>query len=128
MKKIILAILAAGVCMNISEFLRNELLFKDKWISGFQALGLNFPSEPVNGMLWGLWAFIMCGTIVVMLEQFNVLKATILTWTLGFVLMWIAMINLGVFPEGLLAVAIPWSFLEVYFSAFIAKKVLDTVS
>ena len=125
MKKVVLATLAAGIWMNASEFIRNELLLKDQWVSGFDSLGLGFPGAPINGMVWGLWAFTMCAVIVVLLKQLSVLRATIVTWVLGFVLMWAAMLNLGVFPEGLLAIAIPWSFIEVYGSAFIAKKVLD---
>ena len=125
MKKIVLATLAAGIWMNASEFIRNELLLKDQWVSGFESLGLGFPGTPINGMVWGLWAFTMCAVIVVLLKQLSVLRATIVTWVLGFVLMWVAMLNLGVFPKGLLAIAIPWSFIEVYGAAFIAKKVLD---
>ena len=114
MKKIILATLASGIWMNASEFIRNELLLKDQWVSGFESLGLGFPGAPINGMVWGLWAFTMCAVIVVLLKQLSVLRATIVTWVLGFVLMWVAMLNLGVFPEGLLAIAISWSLIVLY--------------
>ncbi len=124
MKKLIIATIASGIWMNLSEFLRNELLFKDKWVSGFQALGLNFPSEPINGAIWGLWAFIMCAIVVMLVQKFSILKSTLIAWILGFVLSWIAMINLGVFPQGLLAIAIPWSFAEVYIAAMIGKKLI----
>ena len=124
MKTYILAVLGAGICMNISEFLRNELLFKDKWVTGFQNLGLTFPSDPINGAIWGLWSFIMCSIIVALLTHMSILKTTVITWTLGFVLMWVAMLNLGLFPDGLLTVAVPWSFLEVYLSAWIANTIL----
>ena len=125
MKKIILATLSAGLWMNASEFIRNELLLKNKWISGFESLGLTFPGAPINGLVWAIWAFTMCGVIAMLLNQLSVLKTTFVTWILGFVLMWVAMLNLGVFPSGLLSIAIPWSFIEVYGAAFIAKKVLD---
>ena len=124
MKTYVLAVLGAGICMNISEFLRNELLFKDKWVTGFQNLGLTFPSDPINGAIWGLWSFIMCSIIVALLTHMSILKTTVITWTLGFVLMWVAMLNLGLFPDGLLTVAVPWSFLEVYLSAWIANTIL----
>lgn len=67
----------------------------------------------------------MCGVIAMLLNQLSVLKTTFVTWILGFVLMWVAMLNLGVFPSGLLSIAIPWICIEVYGAAFIAKKVLD---
>ena len=62
--------------MNASEFIRNELLLKDQWVSGFESLGLGFPGTPINGMVWGLWAFTMCAVIVVLLKQLSVLRAT----------------------------------------------------
>lgn len=124
MPKKCLAILLAGIFINISEFIRNELLFKSTWIEGFRKLGLTFPSQPINGLGWVIWAFIFSIFLVVIIQKFSVIQSTLITWSLGFVLMWIALLNLEVFPTTLLLAAIPWSFLEVYIAGCIAKQLL----
>ena len=122
MKKYLFAILAAGVWMNISEFIRNEFLIKHIWVNGFSEMGLPFPSEPVNGAIWGLWAFIFVSVLAWLTTRFDVLKSTIISWVIGFVLLWIAMWNMGVLPSGLLYWAVPWSFVEVYVAALICSR------
>ena len=124
MNKYIVAILAAGVWMNISEFVRNELLLKDTWINGFDNIGLSFPSEPINGALWGLWAFAFATILTVVSTKFDVLQSAAISWILGFVLLWIAMWNMGIMPEGLLSWAIPWSFAEVFVAALICRHIM----
>jgi hypothetical protein len=47
MKKTVLPILLATIWISISEFLRNEILFKSYWIQHYQKLGLVFPSDPI---------------------------------------------------------------------------------
>jgi hypothetical protein len=44
--------------MKVSEIIRNELLIKHLWVNGFKEIGLSFPSNPINGAIWGVWAFI----------------------------------------------------------------------
>lgn len=122
MKRFFLAILVAGIWMNVSEFIRNELLIKHIWVNGFSRIGLPFPSEPVNGVIWGLWAFIFVAVLAWLTTKFDVLKSTIISWVLGFVLLWIAMWNMGILPAGLLYWAVPWSFGEVYVAAFICRR------
>ena len=124
MNRVVLAILAAGIWMNLSEFVRNELLFKDLWVNGFSAIGLSFPSDPVNGAIWGLWAFIFVTVLVLLTRAVGVIMSTVMAWVLGFVLLWIAMWNLGVLPDGLLYWAMPWSLVEVYVAALIASRIL----
>lgn len=87
MKKTILAIIAAGVWMNLNEFIRNELLLKDHWVSYFQNLGLSFPSTPINSAIWCLWTFIFCTALVLLTTKFSILKSTLLDSRLRCVLM-----------------------------------------
>ena len=122
MKRYVFAILAAGTWMNVSEFIRNELLIKHIWIDGFREIGITFPSEPLNGAIWGIWAFIFVSMLAWLTTRFNLLKSTIIAWVIGFVLLWIAMWNMGILPSGLLYWAIPWSIIEVYVAAFICSR------
>lgn len=125
MKKYLFAIVASGLWMNISEFIRNELVIKHIWVDGFNKIGLSFPSEPINGIIWGLWAFIFAGFLVLLNTKFDILKSTIISWIFGFVLLWIAMWNMGFLPSLVLCWAIPLSFFEVFVAALICRKTLD---
>lgn len=124
MKNNIFAILGAGIWMNANEFIRNELILKVSWVNGFKELGLAFPSEPMNGAVWILWVFIFVAILSLLISTFSVIKSTILAWVLSYVLMWIALLNLGVLPKDILFWAIPWSFVEVYVAALICRKLI----
>ena len=124
MKRVVLATLASGVWINVSEFLRNEILFKGQWVAKYETLGLEFPSAPVNGALWGLWGFIFAGCIVALHHRSTFARTTALSWTLGFVLMWIVVGNLNVLPVGLLWVAVPWSLAEVALAVVITQSII----
>lgn len=122
MNKSFLAILVTGIWVNVSEFFRNELLFKSYWTGHYQSLGLTFPSQPINGALWGVWGFVFAAMIFMLSRQFSLLNTVIIGWVMGFVLMWITLWNLGVLPTGLLVYAVPLSLLEVVVGAYLCKR------
>jgi len=45
------------------------------------------------------------------------MQTTLLSWFVGFVLMWVVVGNLGVLPGGLLYVAVPLSLVEAFLAA-----------
>jgi len=118
----VVAVIAATIWISISEFVRNELLFKSYWIEHYQKLGLVFPSEPVNGAMWGVWSLLFAIVIFIISRKFSLFPTTLLAWFVGFVLMWVVIGNLGVLPYGLLWVAVPLSLLEAFLAAFIIQK------
>ena len=122
LKKTILPILLATIWISVSEFVRNELLVKSYWTEHYKNLGLVFPSEPINGALWGLWSLFFAIVIFIISKKFSLIQTTLLSWFVGFVLMWLVIGNLGVLPMGLLYVAIPLSLLEAFLAAFIILK------
>ncbi|HQN64526.1 MAG TPA: hypothetical protein PLR90_06145 [Methylophilus sp.] len=122
MNKNFLAILISGIWVNVSEFLRNELLFKSYWTGHYQSLGLTFPSRPINGALWGVWGFVFAWMIFMLSRRFSLLNTVIIGWVMGFVLMWITLWNLSVLPTGLLVYAVPLSLLEVAVGAYLCKR------
>ncbi len=117
----ILAILAATVWISISEFFRNEFLLKSYWTSHYQTLGLQFPSQPVNGAVWGLWSLLFATAIYFIAGKFNLLQTTFLSWFVAFVLMWVTLGNLAVLPFGLLWFAVPLSLFESFVAAWIIR-------
>ncbi len=75
-KRIILPILLATIWISISEFVRNELLLKSNWINHYKSLGLIFPSETLNGVVWGLWSLLFAIAIYMISKKFSLLKTT----------------------------------------------------
>jgi hypothetical protein len=121
-KKNLLPVLLATIWISFSEFLRNEILFKSYWTEHFEKMGLIFPSEPINGAIWGLWSLFFALTIYFLIKKFSFSQTFFLSWFIGFVLMWVVIGNLGVLPYKLLWFAVPLSLPETFFAVLIIKK------
>jgi len=121
-KKILLPILFATIWISISEFARNEFLIKSYWIKHYEGLGLVFPSEPINGAVWGIWSMLFAAAIFIISRKFSLIQTILLSWFVGFILMWLVIGNLGVLPDGILIIAVPLSFLEVLIASLIIFK------
>lgn len=119
----VLPVLLATLWISISEFLRNEVLLRNYWTSHYRSLGLVFPSEPVNGAMWGVWSLLFAIAIFILSKKFNLIQTTLLSWLMGFILMWVVAWNLDVLPSGLLYVAVPLSLLEAFVAGFIIYRV-----
>lgn len=122
LKKIILPVLLATVWISISEFVRNEFILKHYWIEHYQDLGLTFPSEPINGAVWGIWSLCYAVSIFIVAKKFTLVETFLLSWFIGFVLMWLVIGNMGVLPMDILYFAIPLSLLEAFLASLIVKK------
>lgn len=123
LKKTIVPILIATIWISISEFVRNEFILKHYWTDHYQSLGLVFPSEPVNGAVWGIWSLCYAVAIFIIAKKFSLTETFLLSWFIGFVLMWLVIGNMGVLPVGLLYLAVPLSLLEAFLASFIVKKI-----
>lgn len=121
-KKNIFRVLVATLWISGSEFFRNEILLKSYWANHYAGLGMTFPSEPINGAMWGLWSLMLAISISVLIQRFTLLKSILLAWFMGFAMMWVVIGNMGVLPLGILVYAIPLSLLEVSVAGFILKK------
>lgn len=122
MKNPLLAVFAAGIWITLSEFIRNEFLFKSHWVEHYQTLGLIFATRPVNGILWMLWSFMLAYVIYHLLDKYAYFKAVLLSWLTAFVMMWVTVYNLQVLPLRLLIFAVPLSLFEVWLAAVIIRQ------
>lgn len=116
-----LKILAAGFWIVVSEFIRNEFLFKSYWVDHFNSLNLTFETLPINGLLWTVWSFGLAFLISKLLTKFSSRETIVIAWLTAFVLMWITAFNLQVLPLPLLIFAIPLSLFEVWIATLILK-------
>jgi len=123
MKKTIGAFLITGIWISVSEFIRNEVLFKQYWIDKYESLNLTFPSEPLNNALWGVWSFIVAGLTVFLTKKLNFKDSVIILWISVFLLMWVVIGNLNVLPFGILLFAIPLSVLEILIAVIICRAI-----
>ena len=119
--KTIAPIILATIWISISEFARNEFLVKSYWTKHYQNLGLTFPSEPINGAIWGIWSLLFAIAIFIIAKKFTLIQTTFIGWFVAIAMMWIALGNLGVLPYGLLFYAIPLSILESFIATLIIK-------
>ena len=122
LKHTVLPIFLATLWISVSEFVRNEFLLKNYWIDHYEKLGLVFPSEPINGAIWGLWSLCFALGIYVIAKKFSLLQTAAIAWSMGFLLMWLVTGNMSVLPFGILVYAVPLSILETFLATFIIKK------
>ena len=118
----IMAVILTGIWVNASEFFRNEVLLKKYWIDHYQSLGMTFPSEPKNGMIWVAWGFLFAIAIYIISKKFNLIQTTLISWFMAFVLMWVVTWNLNVLPSAILIYAVPLSLLEAFIGSYICIK------
>lgn len=122
LRKTILPVLMATIWISISEFVRNEFLFKSYWTDHYDSLGLDFPDAPVNGAVWGLWSLLFAVLIFILNKKFSLAGTTFVSWFAAFVLMWVVTWNLSVLPLNILWFAVPLSLLEAFLAALIIRK------
>jgi hypothetical protein len=118
----IIAVIITGIWVNASEFFRNEVLLKTYWVDHYQLLGMTFPSEPLNGMIWVAWGFLLAIAIYMISRKFDLIQTTLISWFMAFVLMWVATWNLNVLPGAILFYAVPLSLLEAFIGSYICRK------
>lgn len=117
------AIIITGIWVNASEFFRNNVLLKAYWIRHYQSLGMTFPSEPKNGMVWIAWGFLFAIAIYLISRKFNLIQTALISWFIAFVLMWVVTWNLNVLPITILIYAVPLSLLEAFIGSYICIKI-----
>jgi len=125
MKRLLLAVLAVFFWISGTLFLRNEILLKQYWIDHYEQMGLVFPSEPVNGIVWLIWSLLFALAILIFSKKFSLINTALISWLTGFVLVEIVVGNLGVLPFEILIYAIPMSMVEVFVAAFLSKKLMS---
>ena len=118
----IIAVILTGIWVNASEFFRNEILLKTYWIDHYRSLGMTFPSEPLNGMIWVAWGFLFATAIYIISRKFDLIQTTLISWFMAFVLMWIVTWNLNVLSGAILIYAVPLSLLEAFIGSYICRK------
>ncbi|MCO6478822.1 MAG: hypothetical protein J5I94_19465 [Phaeodactylibacter sp.] len=69
-----------------------------------------------------LWPLRFAIAISILSNRFSLVETTLLSWFTGFVLMWVAIGNMGVLPYGILYAAVPLSLIEAFVASFITSR------
>jgi hypothetical protein len=85
-------------------------------------MGLKFPSEPINGAVWGVWSMLFAIAIYILSRRFNLIQTTFLSWFMAFLMMWVVVGNMDVLPFKILYWAVPLSLLEAFIASLIIKR------
>lgn len=107
------------IWIGSSEFFRNQKLFHGYWEKHYASLGLIFPAKPLNGAIWMLWSLLFAICIAFLLKKITRHETIVISWLMGFVLLWLTIGNLPVLPLSLLWFAIPLSLIEVFVAVLI---------
>ncbi len=124
LKNPLLAVLLAGLWINVSEFARNEWWLGPLWREHYRGLGLSFVTQPVNGVVWMLWGFAFAAVLAWLTRHLSARASATVGWVLVFLLMWPVLWNLQVLPLGILAYAVPWSMLETAGAVWICVRLI----
>jgi len=128
LRSIILPVFIAWIWISLCEFGRNQLWLIAIWTKHYENMGLQFPTEPVNGAIWGLWALIFAILISIISKRFSMRDSTAITWFFSFVQMWLVIGNMKVLPVEILTYAIPLSLIETWVANWIIISLRDKLN
>ena len=124
--RVILGGLVAGVVINLSEWLLNDVVMKEKWLAAMTALGKAPATTTSHIVVWNLWGF-LTGLGAVWLYAAirprygpgaaTAVKAGIAVWFFAHVLPAIVMMNLSLFPRGTMTIPVVWTLVESILAA-----------
>jgi hypothetical protein len=121
-KRVLIPILIAWIWISLCEFVRNQFWLISVWTEHYKNMGLIFPTKPINGAVWGIWALVFAILIYFVSKKFTLIQSSIIMWFNGFVLMWLVIGNMNVLPFKILYYAIPFSMIEAFVAVLIIKK------
>ena len=124
--RVILGGIVAGIVINLSEWVLNEFVMKDKWQAAMTALGKTQAMTINHIIVWNIWGF-LAGIGAVWLyaairPRFGpgagtAVKAGVAVWFFAHLLGAIVMMNLGLFPRDLMMIPLVWTLVETILAA-----------
>jgi len=120
--RVLLGGIVAGLVLNVSEYILNDVVLREDMQAAMEALGRSGPEAGGNVVVWILYGFVV-GIAAVWLyaairPRFGpgagtAVLAGLAVWVLDYLLGTVAMLNLGLFPRGLLMIGLIWGLVEI---------------
>ena len=130
--RVLLGGIVAGIVINISEYILNEMVVKKDWEAAMAALG---KSGEVGGSaiaVWVLWSFLL-GIAAIWLYAAirprygagagTAFKAGLAVWFLASALWSIGTLNIGLFPSRLILIGTFWGLVEIVLATMLGAWV-----
>ncbi|MGL4805001.1 MAG: hypothetical protein ACRCX5_12095 [Bacteroidales bacterium] len=111
-----ISIICVSTWISISEYIRNEILYRQEWIDQYEKTGLLFPEREY---MWILWALLYACFILALTLKFSRWKSIIITWLTGILLMWLTIGYNGTIPLNIFIGILPLSFIESAVSVYL---------
>jgi len=125
LKRTILPTLLTGIWLNISGTIRWIYLIEPYWLEKYNYLKIEFPTEPINNIVWMIWGFMFAMAIFILSKKFNLFQTTLLSWFMVYIMMWVIVWNVGVLPTGMLWINIPLSLVDAFVAALICNRLAN---
>ena len=119
--RVILGGIVAGIVINLSEWVLNEFVMKQKWEAAMTALGKTQVMTTNNIIVWNIWGF-LAGIGAVWLYAAirprygpgagTAVKAGVAVWFFAHLLAAIVMMNLGFLPRDMMMIPLVWTLVE----------------
>lgn len=126
--RVILGGLAAGVVINLSEWVLNDVVLKEQWAENMRALGKSGEVTANQIVVWNIWGF-LAGIGLVWLyaairPRFGpgagtAVKAGLAVWFFAHFLWTLGSWNMGIFPANALVIGLAWTLVETILAGLV---------
>jgi hypothetical protein len=126
--RVILGGLAAGIVINLSEWLLNGVVLKEQWAESMKALGKSGEVTANQIIVWNIWGFLLGIGLVWLYAAIRprfgpgagtAVKAGLAVWFFAHFLWTLGSWNMGLFPQNALMIAVAWSLVETIVAAVV---------
>jgi hypothetical protein len=126
--RVILGGLAAGIVINLSEWLLNGVVLKEQWAESMKALGKSGEVTANQIIVWNIWGFLLGIGLVWLYAAIRprfgpgagtAVKAGLAVWFFAHFLWTLGSWNMGLFPQNALMIGVAWVLVETILAAVV---------
>lgn len=126
--RVILGGLAAGIVINLSEWLLNGVVLKEQWAESMKALGKSGEETANQIIVWNIWGFLLGIGLVWLYAAIRprfgpgagtAVKAGLAVWFFAHFLWTLGTWNMGIFPQNALMIGAAWELVQAILAAVV---------
>jgi hypothetical protein len=120
--RVLIGGIVAGIVINVSEYVLNEIVLKSRWDAWIAASGRTPPDPGTAIPLWIVYGFLVAITAVWIYAAIRprfgpgpgtAARAGFVTWILAYLLWAIANVNLRFMPSEIVTISTAWGLVEM---------------
>lgn len=126
--RVILGGLAAGIVINLSEWVLNGVVLKEQWAESMKALGKSGEVTANQIIVWNIWGFLLGIGLVWLYAAIRprfgpgagtAVKAGLAVWFFAHFLWTLGSWNMGLFPQNALMIGVAWELVQSILAAVV---------